>query len=270
MSIHYNLIVAAMVLAVRGVAVRNISEVMSYEDFLDDELYFGCCVTSTGGVPLDKTLKRYLKYPSGIFIESGAYDGLTQSNTAIFEMKFGWTGLLIEPSAALQSLIRSNRPNAIVIHAALVSSEMNGTRMTDPGGRPDGKSSPLGGGEVVGRSISSILDDLARPRIDLWSLDVEGAELGALRGMDFSRHRPAWILIEVWDADPRIFAHMAGAGYELVDDASSSDGSISGWTHPTFHRDFLFRDPGPRCPAPAGPPAAGPAPERARPDPATP
>jgi FkbM family methyltransferase len=233
---------------------------MSYEDFLDDEQYFGCCVTSTGGVPLDKTLKKYLKEPSGIFIESGAYDGLSQSNTAIFEMKYGWTGVLIEPSANLQSSIRSNRPNAIVIHAALVSSEMNGTRMTDPGGKPDGTSSP--GGEVQGRSISSILDEFAMPHVDFWSLDVEGAELDALHGMDFARHRPSWILIEIWDANPRVFAHMAAVRYELVDDSSSNDGSISGWTHPTRHRDFLFRDALARCPAPAPLAPAAPAAQR--------
>ncbi len=105
-----------MILAARGALVQQISEVMSYQDFLADEQYLGCCVTSTGGVPLDK------HFLSGIFIESGTYDGLNQSNTAIFEMKYGWTGVLIEPSD-LQSSIRANRSNAIVIHAALVCSK---------------------------------------------------------------------------------------------------------------------------------------------------
>ena len=49
----------------------------------------------------------------GFFIECGAYDGETFSNTLLFELKRNWTGLLIEPNrnsySALQSKNRKVR-----------------------------------------------------------------------------------------------------------------------------------------------------------------
>ena len=34
---------------------------------------------------------------NGIFIEVGAADGVDQSNTLLLEIKYSWTGLLVEP-----------------------------------------------------------------------------------------------------------------------------------------------------------------------------
>ena len=47
---------------------------------------------------------------NGFFIECGAYDGVSLSNSLFFEVKRGWTGLLIEPNmAAYVMLKRSGR-----------------------------------------------------------------------------------------------------------------------------------------------------------------
>ena len=43
----------------------------------------------------------------GFFIEAGAYDGETLSNSLFFELKLGWKGLLVEPNPdALAGLVR--------------------------------------------------------------------------------------------------------------------------------------------------------------------
>ena len=47
---------------------------------------------------LDKKLEKYLNYDNGFFIELGANDGKTQSNTLYFERYRNWNGILIEPS----------------------------------------------------------------------------------------------------------------------------------------------------------------------------
>ena len=44
----------------------------------------------------EKVFKNRIK--NGFFIEAGAYDGEEISNTLFFELKHGWTGLLIEPN----------------------------------------------------------------------------------------------------------------------------------------------------------------------------
>ena len=49
---------------------------------------------------------------------------------------------------------------------------------------------------------SSLLDECRLDReIDLLSLDVEGAEPQALRGLDLRRHSPRWICVEARDPD---------------------------------------------------------------------
>ena len=50
--------------------------------------------------------------------------------------------------------------------------------------------------DVPGRPLSRLLDEAGLPRVDLFSLDVEGYECEVLKGLDISRHRPRYILVE--------------------------------------------------------------------------
>jgi hypothetical protein len=54
---------------------------------------------------------------------------------------------------------------------------------------------------VPARPLSSLLDEAGICRVDLLSLDVEGYEAQALRGLDLSRHAPMWILVEMHDLE---------------------------------------------------------------------
>ena len=44
---------------------------------------------------LDAKLEQHLDFDGGFFVEAGANDGLTQSNTYYFERWRGWRGLLV-------------------------------------------------------------------------------------------------------------------------------------------------------------------------------
>jgi hypothetical protein len=67
-----------------------------------------------------------------------------------------------------------------------------------------------------------------------WSLDVEGFELSALQGLDFSRWSPDYINIELWNNDSAVWDFLGDRGYKAVAD-------ISPWKHFTPHRDIVFR-----------------------------
>jgi FkbM family methyltransferase len=171
---------------------------------------------------LDRKVLPHLPDRPGVFIEAGAHDGLTQSNTAMLEFSFGWTGLLVEPIPELAARCRLNRPGALVEQAALVAVDYaeESIRMTYcnrssivEGGRgshardaawleacrrlPDQRDIEPYEVVVPARTLSSILDDRRITDIDFMSLDLEGYEAAALRGLDFERHRPTVMLVEI-------------------------------------------------------------------------
>jgi len=91
--------------------------------------------SSYGLDELDIRLLEFLQgEPAGFFIEVGAYDGVTQSNSVLLE-KEGWSGLLIEANPASYARCVKARPNAIVEHAACVAADANASHvlLTDLG-----------------------------------------------------------------------------------------------------------------------------------------
>jgi FkbM family methyltransferase len=167
---------------------------------------------------LDRKLKPYLDFKNGFFIEAGANDGVTYSNTLYYERYRNWNGLLIEPIPELAKLCKANRPRCIVENCALVSSDYSEREvsmyccrmMSLVKGAMKSTEADLEhvrkGREVQGvqsyevkvpaRTLTSILEQHGIGKIDFLSLDVEGYELNALKGLDFGRYRPRFMLIE--------------------------------------------------------------------------
>merc|ERR1719482_2104146 len=52
------------------------------------------------------------KLGKGFFVESGALDGETDSNTLLLERTKGWTGLLVEPSPRMYPSVRKKNRHA--------------------------------------------------------------------------------------------------------------------------------------------------------------
>lgn len=193
---------------------------------------------------LDRKLEPYLDMDNGVFVEAGANDGIRQSNTLYFEARRGWRGVLVEALPATYEQCRRHRPRAHVVWAALGSPDqvpgMATLRYAElmsvvHGGMrsADEEDAHVAAGVAVQKleasyevqapfaTLSQILDDSGFTRIDLLSLDVEGYEARALDGLDLSRHRPRFILIEARyreDIDARLAGH-----YEVVAQLSHHD-----------------------------------------------
>jgi len=76
---------------------------------------------------IDRKLEKYLSYKHGFFVELGANDGITQSNTKYFELFRKWEGILIEPNPQKWEECVSNRSKrSSSINAACVSFEFEG------------------------------------------------------------------------------------------------------------------------------------------------
>lgn len=192
---------------------------------------------------LDLKLERFLDFDGGTFVEAGANDGVSQSNTYYFELYRGWNGLLVEPIPALAQLCRKYRSRVPVEQAALIGADDRSRAVTL---RYANLMSVVKGGmksrgeedahveagmrvqnvdtyeiQVPTATLSALLDKHGLQRIDLLSLDVEGYELNALKGLDLSRHRPRYILVE---ARYRAEVHdYLSDTYELVAELSHHD-----------------------------------------------
>jgi FkbM family methyltransferase len=169
---------------------------------------------------LDRKLSRYLDYRDGFFVEAGANDGLSQSNTYWFERFRGWRGVLVEGVPELAAACQRNRPGCVVLNSALVAdgsitqvtmktaslmSVVAGAfgsveaeeRHLQRGVAVQGlQPGAVGEVTVAARTLTSILEDVAPSRFDLLSLDVEGYEPQALKGLDLRRFSPRFILVE--------------------------------------------------------------------------
>lgn len=194
--------------------------------------------------------------PPGFLVEIGANDGLQQSNSVLLE-KLGWSGLLIEANPASYARCVRTRPNMMTAHAACVASDFAGSHvtLTDVGlkGMTDrsildsekreiwisrGERSarkPRQDIEVPAIPMSRLLDAREIERLDLLLLDVEGAEIDVLRGLDFSRHAPRHILAED-DYPDDVGTFLIQHGYERIAKLSERK----------YTRDCLYRrkDPG--------------------------
>lgn len=168
---------------------------------------------------LDIKLAEYLDFDNGFFIEAGANNGVSQSNTVYLEIYQNWTGLLVEPIPKLAKSCRHNRPDCIVENYALVPFDYDQVEIEiyycnlmsivknavltqeevdkhiERGAKLQNiKSYEL---KVPAINLNSLLEKHKIKRIDLLSLDVEGFELPVLKGIDFNQYRPRFLLIEV-------------------------------------------------------------------------
>ena len=197
---------------------------------------------------LDKKLKAFLPEEANFFIEIGGNDGISQSNTKRLELFEGWTGVLVEPfpgnfeRMALTRAISTRLVNAACVpfdysspHVELTYSDLMTVSDSLPTDISDAKGHALSGeswlknGIAVhqflapARTLQSILEEAGAPkRIGFFSLDVEGAELAVLRGVDHNSFRFDWLLVESRSPD-QIEVFLVDLGYEFFEKLTEHD-----------------------------------------------
>ncbi|HVZ94064.1 MAG TPA: FkbM family methyltransferase [Phycisphaerales bacterium] len=171
---------------------------------------------------------------SGFYIECGGCDGMDKSVTWIFDA-LGWDGLLVEPLPHFAEAARRNRPRARIAQTAVAekgaSGEIEFVHVVGNEGAEGSSHLPGEGEGTVKRapldnarrvrvpltSLDALLADHHAP-IDLFVLDVEGAERRVLSGLDLSRRRPRVILIEdhSMGSDSALLNDLTTHGYRHV------------------------------------------------------
>lgn len=209
-------------------------------------------LTDNLGQRIDYKLNDVFKNKThGFFIELGANDGITQSNTNFFEKYRGWRGVLIEPSISGYKSCLENRKNSHCFNYACVSDtydkdivygDFDGGLMSSVEGKRLSSSNLV---PVKCGTLSEILDKVDKfflPHIDLLSIDTGGYELEILNGLDFSRHKPSFIIIEICTKDfNNILCFLEKNGYKLHSNFSNyNKQDCPNWDE--THNDYLFYD----------------------------
>lgn len=172
---------------------------------------------------IDKKLGSYLSYDGGYYVELGANNGFSQSNTAFLNFRRNWRGVLIEPSLSnfLKCLFYRKKGNTCFCAACvpfdfdsrfveidygnlmslaptLVRDIDDATAHIQTSRQFEGVALPTSVkfGAVARTLTDCLLEANAPPLIDFLSLDVEGAELSVLQGVDFERFKFKFILVE--------------------------------------------------------------------------
>jgi len=174
--------------------------------------------------------KYFPEKKNGFFIECGANNGIAGSPTYLFETEQDWTGICIEPNPYCWKELQENRPNSKCYQKAL-SSSLAHTSLYIPEGATRGKQA--GGGTLnkeihKGRELEKVTvitftyDQLIKieeiKHVDLFILDVEGAELDVIAGIYDCEVLPEVWVIEYSKVDPNTLNEkMIKLGYAWDD-----------------------------------------------------
>ena len=197
-------------------------------------------------VTLSRLFERFLgSRTSGLFVEVGAFDGISYSNTwGLAEQ--GWEGLMVEPIPDLAAKCRHNHRNhprvhvvetAIGDHQGVASLVLAGALTTanhDQAAeyrRMDFFRASVPATDtlidVPMTTLDSLLEDREVPaEFDLLVVDVEGYEGAVFAGFSLARWSPKMLIVELMDthpelsltaaADAQLSTEIQAVGYRIV------------------------------------------------------
>jgi FkbM family methyltransferase len=144
----------------------------------------------------------------GYFVEFGAANGVTFSNSYFLEREMGWTGALAEPNPEDLPSIMKNRSCHVsnkCVHWStgdtiefLTAGELSRIASELPGDKHERRRQEVGKViEVETITLNDLLVDANAPRaIDYMSIDTEGSEFGILEAFDFGRWNVSCFSVE--------------------------------------------------------------------------
>jgi FkbM family methyltransferase len=190
----------------------------------------------------DKAIDAILKQKrNGFFIEVGAYDGVSLSNSLFFELSRGWTGLLIEANPrAYRELLQKDRhawttgacislSDHVELGVDFLAHGMVGGYQVDrfkDGGqlKRQAETNPyVYSVKANCFPLGVMLDAIGVNKVDMFSLDVEGAELAVLKTIDFDRFEISLIVVEENGNRKALVDFMMSKGYRVHSTIAGND-----------------------------------------------
>jgi FkbM family methyltransferase len=163
----------------------------------------------------------------GFFVEFGATDGVSLSNTYQLEKSFDWAGILVEPGQNWKANLTVNRSCHIDFRCVTSKSgdQVQFIESTSPElstikgfeGIDENRREMFKSYDVESISLEDLLDEYQAPKtIDYLSIDTEGSEFLILENFNFDKYRFKLITIEhnFTENREKIFKLLSKNGYE--------------------------------------------------------
>jgi FkbM family methyltransferase len=184
----------------------------------------------------DKFIDEFFEKKEGLtFLDIGAHDGVSISNTYFLEKQRNWNGICVEAQPLEFQKLKSNR-NCICVNVAVsdyngetdficvegyanmlsgISADYNPSHMH----RIENEVKTYGGTintiKVPVKTLQSILDEHNIQKIDFCSIDTEGSEFNIIKSIDFDKTEIKVFIIENNYRENTIEKYLVEKGYYL-------------------------------------------------------
>jgi len=185
----------------------------------------------------------YSNKKHGYFLDVGAYNGVTISNTFYLEKELGWTGICVEPLPAAFAELQASRS---CICENVCAAPSGGTVYFHRRGKGS-KIVPGPGRKTIECRAETLAVILARHEapaaMEYLSLDIEGGELDVLTGFPFDHYSFGAITVEhnayvgpEWqERREKMFTLLTSHGYVRSREVDQDDWYI----HPATFKSLL-------------------------------
>jgi FkbM family methyltransferase len=169
----------------------------------------------------DKIICNLFNFNSGFFVDIGAYDGVTFSNSYILEKNLGWKGICIEPSSKSFDILKKKREsiNLQCCVSNINDNEVNFIEYNDDNSTSENNISQwstllindehINKNRIIGHknyqkknikiqsyTFNYIMEKYCINNIDFLSIDTEGNELNIISNIDFKKYNIKTIIYE--------------------------------------------------------------------------
>jgi len=186
--------------------------------------------------PSDFAVDYFKGKKNGVFIDVGANDGITWSNSLTFEINYNWHGLCIEPHPKAFEKLQTNR-KCLTFNCAISNNSEEQDFMVI-----DGYAEMLSGltstydqqhverikretnthGDKVTvikvkcKTLTTLLNENNILNVNYLSVDTEGAEINVIESIDFNQHTFDLISLECNYNPETLHTVMRSKGYTFL------------------------------------------------------
>ncbi|MDA9631111.1 FkbM family methyltransferase [Candidatus Pelagibacter sp.] len=179
----------------------------------------------------DLFIKNYFKgKKNGFYIDVGCYHPIHRNNTHLLHMQ-NWSGINIDTSQFSIDIFKYMRPKDLNYHCAISDKNENiklfyQKELSQLSTTEEEQAKKVFQGSINEKKIKAFtLDEILSrdkyedSKIDFLDIDVEGADLKAIKGLSFDKFQPELVCIEIHEKEvkqSKIYKFLFDKKYELI------------------------------------------------------